>query len=266
MAEIRARWLAFYSEHVEPVSKEIFSYVERMIIGTLIVSAGAHVSSNEPAIRAVRVICAMAWSGAASNCSHHPADPEFPRRLLQAVKAQLACGVPGIDVVLLFRAVDTADPVDSCLSWRTPAIPGIRCRVAAARDLLRPELAQHVLTSRRKQRPHWWRGIARSCRRRALRRRRFERTSPPQAERSTNSSSRGRSGRSTITTGAARCRRCGRRRCSQPKEPQRPPRAAAPPVAAATTFSQPAESFALFFSRHCSAGAPPVGTPAQTLG
>ena len=50
MAEIRARWLAFYAEHVEPVSKELFSYVERMIIGTLIVSAGAHVSSNEPAI------------------------------------------------------------------------------------------------------------------------------------------------------------------------------------------------------------------------
>ena len=50
MAQVRARWLAFYSEHVEPVSKEIFSYVEKMIIGTLIVSAGAHVSSNEPAI------------------------------------------------------------------------------------------------------------------------------------------------------------------------------------------------------------------------
>jgi hypothetical protein len=50
MAQVRARWLSFYSEHVEPVTKEIFSYVEKMIIGTLIVSAGAHVSSNEPAI------------------------------------------------------------------------------------------------------------------------------------------------------------------------------------------------------------------------
>jgi hypothetical protein len=48
MAQVRARWLAFYSEHVEPVSKEIFSHVEKMIIGTLIVSAGAHVSSTEP--------------------------------------------------------------------------------------------------------------------------------------------------------------------------------------------------------------------------
>ena len=50
MAEIRARWLAFYAEHVEPASKEIFSHVEKMIIGTLIVSAGAHVSSTEPLI------------------------------------------------------------------------------------------------------------------------------------------------------------------------------------------------------------------------
>ena len=50
MGEIRNRWLAFYSGHVEQASKEIFSHVEKMIIGTLIVSAGAHVSSADPAI------------------------------------------------------------------------------------------------------------------------------------------------------------------------------------------------------------------------
>ena len=50
MAQVRAKWLTFYSEHVEPVSREIFSHVEKMIIGTLIVSAGAHVSSTEPLI------------------------------------------------------------------------------------------------------------------------------------------------------------------------------------------------------------------------
>jgi hypothetical protein len=50
MDEIKGRWLAFYAEHVEPASKEVFSHVEKMIIGTLIVSAGAHVSSNEPAV------------------------------------------------------------------------------------------------------------------------------------------------------------------------------------------------------------------------
>jgi hypothetical protein len=50
MRDIRARWLAFYTEHLEQACKEIFGYVERMIIATLIFSAGAHVSSNEPAI------------------------------------------------------------------------------------------------------------------------------------------------------------------------------------------------------------------------
>jgi hypothetical protein len=50
MGEFRNRWLAFYAEHIEPASKEIFDHVEKMIIGTLIISAGAHVSSNEPAI------------------------------------------------------------------------------------------------------------------------------------------------------------------------------------------------------------------------
>jgi hypothetical protein len=50
MSGIRSRWLSFYAEHLEPLSKELFGHVEKMIIGTLIVSAGAHVSSNEPAI------------------------------------------------------------------------------------------------------------------------------------------------------------------------------------------------------------------------
>ena len=50
MADIRDRWLAFYSGHLEQVSKELFSHVEKVIIGTLIVSAGAHVSSTDPAI------------------------------------------------------------------------------------------------------------------------------------------------------------------------------------------------------------------------
>jgi hypothetical protein len=50
MGDFRARWLAFYADHIEQPSKEIFSHVEKMIIGTLIVSAGAHVSSTEPAI------------------------------------------------------------------------------------------------------------------------------------------------------------------------------------------------------------------------
>jgi hypothetical protein len=51
MAEPRTKWLAFYAENVEPIFKEIVSHIEKIIIGTLIVSAGAHVSSNEPAIQ-----------------------------------------------------------------------------------------------------------------------------------------------------------------------------------------------------------------------
>jgi hypothetical protein len=50
MGQLKAKWHAFYANHIEQLSKEIFSHVEKMIIGTLIVSAGAHVSSTEPAI------------------------------------------------------------------------------------------------------------------------------------------------------------------------------------------------------------------------
>lgn len=50
MPDIKSKWLTFYGEHLEETTKEVFSYVERMIVGTLIISAGAHVSSNEPAI------------------------------------------------------------------------------------------------------------------------------------------------------------------------------------------------------------------------
>src|ERR1700730_1314970 len=50
MRDIKSRWLTFYADNMEKTSKEIFGYVEKMIIATLIISAGAHVSSNEPGI------------------------------------------------------------------------------------------------------------------------------------------------------------------------------------------------------------------------
>lgn len=50
MSDFRIKWLAIHNRHLEPASKEIFSHVEKMVVGTLIVSAGAHVSSNEPLI------------------------------------------------------------------------------------------------------------------------------------------------------------------------------------------------------------------------
>ncbi len=50
MSDVKTRWLAFYDGHVGPATKEIFSHIEKMIIGTLIVSAGAHVAADEPLI------------------------------------------------------------------------------------------------------------------------------------------------------------------------------------------------------------------------
>ncbi len=51
MAQPRVKWIAFYAENVEPAFKELVSHIEKIIIGTLIVSAGAHVSSSEPSIQ-----------------------------------------------------------------------------------------------------------------------------------------------------------------------------------------------------------------------
>ncbi len=51
MAEAGSRWTTFYAEKVEPFYKGLVSHIEKLIIGTLIVSAGAHVSSDEPSIQ-----------------------------------------------------------------------------------------------------------------------------------------------------------------------------------------------------------------------
>jgi len=51
MAEFTTRWTTFYAEKVEPFYKELVSHIEKLIIGTLIVSAGAHVSSDQPSIQ-----------------------------------------------------------------------------------------------------------------------------------------------------------------------------------------------------------------------
>src|SRR5260370_40327951 len=48
MHDIKARWLAFYAEHLEQACTQIFGYVERMIVATLIISAVAPVSRKEP--------------------------------------------------------------------------------------------------------------------------------------------------------------------------------------------------------------------------
>src|SRR5689334_5355058 len=93
------------------------------------------------------------------------------------------------------------------------------------------------------------------------------RTSAPQAWRATNRTSRGSIGRSTNRAGAAAgAAAAGAALALAGAAVLAAAGAALPPLAAATAFSQDGESFALFFSRHSRAGAPPVGTPAQTLG
>src|SRR5947207_10518847 len=81
------------------------------------------------------------------------------------------------------------------------------------------------------------------------------RTSPPQAERSTNNSSRGRIGRSASAGAAAGV--------AAAAAGAAPAGAWPPPPAALTACWQPADSFALLVSRQFNAAAPPVGTPAQ---
>jgi hypothetical protein len=91
-----------------------------------------------------------------------------------------------------------------------------------------------------------------------------ERTSTPHADRSTNSTSRGRMGRST--SGAAAGAPAGLTAASVAGAAAAPAiGGAALPLTAATAFWQSAETLEVFFSRHCNAGAPPVGTPAQTF-
>ena len=50
MQDVKSRWVTCYADYVEPATKEMFGYVEKMVIATLIISAGEHVSSDEPAI------------------------------------------------------------------------------------------------------------------------------------------------------------------------------------------------------------------------
>src|SRR6476661_5923602 len=95
------------------------------------------------------------------------------------------------------------------------------------------------------------------------------RTSGPQADRATNRISRGSIGRSTNGAGAgAAASEAPAAGAALALAGAALPAAGAapPPPAAATALPHTAESLALFFSRHSRAAAPPVGTPAQTLG
>ncbi len=90
MAQVRARWLTFYSEHVEPVSKEIFSHVEKMI------AQDADRLGRRPCLehgavdRSVRLSPPWPDRPRRHAVRRHSPVAEFPRRPLQAREAELA--------------------------------------------------------------------------------------------------------------------------------------------------------------------------------
>jgi hypothetical protein len=86
------------------------------------------------------------------------------------------------------------------------------------------------------------------------------RTSPPHADLKTNSSSRGRIGRSAMVAGAAAGAAPGLAAAAPPAAG-----VVSPPVAALTACWQLDDSFDLLVSRQFSAAAPPVGTLAQVF-
>lgn len=50
MNSYKSKWHSFYTGHLEKSVRSVFEYVERIIVGTLVVSAGTHISTSEPAI------------------------------------------------------------------------------------------------------------------------------------------------------------------------------------------------------------------------
>ena len=134
------------------LSKELFAHVEKMIIGTLIVSAGAHVSSADPAIVLFGYLRHGLVGRGVELFGVILLVLNFLDGLYKLAKAGLACGVSGRDVALLHRAVGPVDPADPRLSRR---IAGGRSKIPPAEFarhlLLRRELGQHVLAGGRKR-------------------------------------------------------------------------------------------------------------------
>ena len=258
MGELRSKWLTFYAEHIEPATKEMFGYVEKMIIGTLIVSAGAHVSSNEPAIvlfgylrhglvgRGVMLfgVILLVLNFLDGLYKLARLDWHVAYQIVMTF-CYVALSVRLIQLILAFRGS------------RRSAMPADR-RHAGAPDLLRGELGQDFLAGRRD----------RGCLRRqalhdaptagcnaAAQRANIAAACRPQHEQFLARPHRPQHQHGRRGGRGSRCRDCGAQRAGR----------RAPPLAALTACWQDAETFALFFSRHCSAGAPPVGTPAQTF-
>jgi hypothetical protein len=50
MNTYKSKWHSFYTGRMEESVHAVFGYVERIIVGTLVVSAGTHISTSEPSI------------------------------------------------------------------------------------------------------------------------------------------------------------------------------------------------------------------------
>src|SRR5205823_15098264 len=171
------------------------------------------------------------------------AAPELSRWALQAGKARLACCLPDRDVAVLHRAVGPPDPVDPRLSRRMTGGPHGATAGNAARDY---RAAANGANTSRQAGDRSAARLAMHCMMRpppGATPAHSVRMSPPQADRITNSSSRGSIGRSTITVGAAAG--AAPPAGAAAAAGALPAAGAAPPLAAVTAFSQPAESFAL---------------------
>src|SRR5712671_2186715 len=179
----------------------------------------------------------------------------------------MACRVPDRDVALLHRVVGPIDPVDPRLSRRVAGGSREDSRDCRQRRRIIYRAANWPRTP-------WHAGdseaacVARHCTIRpppGAMPPHNARTSPPHADRKTNNSSRGRIGRSTSTGAGAAAGAAPGLAVAAAAGTAPAAGVVVPPLAALTACWQLPESFDLFFSRHCSAAAPPVGTPAQTF-
>src|SRR5882672_10936453 len=171
MAEVRAKWLSFYAEHVEPLSKEIFSHVEKMIIGTLIVCRRPCVEHGA-VDRTLRILAPWSHRPRRHVVWRHSPAAEFLRRSLQARKAQLAYCVPSRDDDSLFRFVRTPDSAHPRFSRGVTGDPALQIEgIADGARFIAQRIGTERPCTRAKAGRHWSPDTARCGRRLAARRR-----------------------------------------------------------------------------------------------
>jgi len=118
MQDVRSKWLTFYTDHIEQASKEIFGHVEKMIVATLIISAGAHVSSTDPAILLFGYLRHSLVGRGVELFGIILLFLNFLDGFYKLTKLSWACPVSDCHVHLLLRFECPIGPVDPSLSRR----------------------------------------------------------------------------------------------------------------------------------------------------